>query len=187
MRGIVLTTAALLLVAGLSGCIGNTNSEEDLQAGSADPNPSAPTPGTSTQEIPFQQEGSFPLYTVDANLVGVTLNLNDQGHEVFEVPTNNTIQTANLTMTWEAASPVMEELGLAVAWDCGDGSNCQSELTVGASPLDLSVEDVGEDEKAYVLVFAPRHGTGQANVRVSHAQDFQVEGTFTVLVPPQGG
>lgn len=183
-RALVLVT--VLLAVGTAGCIGDSNPEENVSAAENVPDDRSTANRTVIEEVPLEKEASFPLYTIDVDVVGVTLSLNDQGHEVFEAPIEDTLQAANLTLTWEPVTPVMEELGLALAWGCGD-EQCESKRTTGQSPLGLGVDDIRETEEAFVVVFATRDGTGEANARLSHTQGFQVEGTFATAVPAQQG
>lgn len=181
MREIVL--AFLMFSAGMAGCIGS----EDLEAAENSSEDRPATPETSNQEIEFQEEGSFPLYTVQTHVMGSSIQLNDQGPRTYEVPADGTIQAANLTMSWDALTPVMEDLVLALAWDCEGETGCEAEALGGTSPLELHVGDLDEDNEVYVLALVPHQGNEQASLRLSHAQDFQIDGTFTEAVPAQEG
>ncbi len=171
----------VLLAAPLAGCIGDTG--EQLDAASSDEDASL-----EETTIPFDGEGSFPLGVGVCTVAGeVSVNACSASNVLLERQPAGTVQAVDLEVTWDAGTPLMEELGVTFAWACEDQAGCETEWATGSSPLGLSVEGVEAPGSVYVLVWTPSHGISEAYVDYSTPQDVAVSGTFTSLVPSGAG
>lgn len=170
MRGIPLTLAIVSALA-LAGCV--TGAPEEVDAASAQNALAAATPNAAS--VPFAFDGSFaPGGTV---CPVVTCEGVGPGNErIAELELKGTLTAVDLVLTWDAATPAMEELRLGVSW--GPSDDREYEFVDGASPLALAVSDlaVTADDEPLVWVWVPEK---VPFLYVHTPQDFHVEGTIT--------
>lgn len=172
-------------------------SETASETNTTSPNASSPandTSGPSTQlvKIPFSQDGTLGAnaFVCSSPACPGTGIGNDRW---FPTDPDGTVRGLNLTMTWNATTPAMEQMRLGVSYGgCdGDGLDCQEASFVdGASPLELSVDEVDANGTLAVWFWTPsRTPPSTAGTYVSHPQDVHIQGAFTseVQTPSTGG
>lgn len=170
----------VLLAATLAGCIGDTGEDPDT----LDAADEAADPPLEETTIPYESGGTFALGAGVCTAVGdVSLNACSSGNAlVLDTEPAGTVQAAELELSWEAESPLMEELGLTFAWACGD-DGCETEWATGSSPVEVTVDGIEEPGTVYVVVWTPDVGVSQAYVDYATPQDVTITGAFTSLVP----
>lgn len=184
---------ALILAAGLAGCIGLDDSGEEASPQSA-PSAATPSAGNASEESPqtrsFQADGYFGT----GALVEVGLPTGDRPG-VFAVPDGSDtlaetglsrpLTTFNATVTWSPTSPATEQLHAWIGAIASCGSNCyrlvHGTATVGTSPLELRLDDtdVSEDFEEWAIAVHPadQTPTEQTQLWLAHDQGWQVEAT----------
>lgn len=98
----------------------------------------------------------------------------------FEVEHTGPVEEANLTLTWDAVSPVTEQLRFGIAWDCED--DCSYEYVEGTSPLSLELSRLDIEGDLYAWVWTPDQSTEDDPIVVhtTHDQPFEIEGAVAV-------
>ncbi len=172
----------LLATALLAGCIG-TGDETALEANEA---PSGDAT-EQTREVPYSQSGSLET-ALGVCVAGAGIGTNAcQGNiEIHETDPTGVVEKAELTLTWEPLTPLTQELGITLAWGCDDQGDCKTDWASGTSPVELTVDGVDAPGKVYIAVWNGATGTEEAYVTHTTSQDYQIEGTFTSLVPAGG-
>lgn len=174
VRHYALGLLAVLLTASLTGCIGGAG-DDVLEATGVDT--------TERREIGYSATDRFDLGVGACTVAGeVAINACTGNRVLLETRPEGTVQAADLELSWEAENPLMEELGITLAWACG-GNSCQTEWASGTSPVELTVDGIDEEGKLYMLVWTPSPGTEEAYLDYATPQDVEVAGTFTSLVP----
>lgn len=178
----------------LSGCAddppaaaGDDGAAPDSAAGPADPSQARfideEGEPVATREEPLQVSGRSAT-GVCGGMGGVTGQcVNDLGDGNLQ-PLDRAALAVQGTLTWAAASPATEVMGVLVLVPCGDGcwtSDGESPYVYGASPLAVDFDLSGVDERA-ALWFSSYQGTNAAGAwgGVSTPQDFSFEGTVVV-------
>lgn len=169
----------VLLAAPLAGCIGDSG--QSLDAASSEEE------GTLEETtVPFEEQASFDVGAGVCTMAGeiTVTNACNGARIVLEETPPGTVQEANLELTWTPESPLMEELGMTLAWGCQDRhSDCRIEWTAGTSPLELDVDEIDDEGELILFVWTRDKGTEQAYLDTSAPQDVEISGTFTSLVP----
>lgn len=177
MRPIVLL-ALFAPAAALAGCV------DDAAAPAALADDAAP-PETAVilLEVPVRHEGTTAtgaaVCTPVAPCTGPALT--PVGGTAFEQHRKGVIVAADLTMTWTAASPAAEELGLGIA--IGIDGEWSWEYVRGSSPLRLERTGLDIPRAAEVFVYANGFTCTPTPVApcVSLPQEFVIEGTLGTL------
>lgn len=182
--------AALLITGGIGLAV----------AGDETPDAASPTASTSPAE---GSEAELPeAFAVDwiGNLAnsacvpsgehscrGVTVSDAD---DVRETHIDADVAEVDLTMTWNAHTPVTEELELSLVSGeekrCGDGT-CSSfyhlETVTGTSPLTIQADDldIRDGHTLWIVVDSPQELPDPLYSDLEHEQSFQVEGTIQPL------
>jgi hypothetical protein len=113
------------------------------------------------------------------------------GEDTLDTGVTTDMSGVELEMTWDARTPLTEELELSVAagyQDC-DG-RCTylyhrasvtgtSPLTLDTGELDLGIEDADGENSLWVTVDNPSPSPGPLHYEVEHPQEFHVAGTVT--------
>lgn len=184
-RHVVSIVAALLLMAGLAGCL----AEPETPAAIDD---AGHVVSVAPPPLAFSEEGSLALQALACPPVGC-IGPGVGGQErLWETDVAGDLAAVELTMTWEASSPLMEELALGI-FTCGevcesDADIIASEYAFGTSPLVLSLAGfpVGPGETLYVFASPPGR-TPLVYSAVTTPQAFLIEGAFTLAEPGAAG
>lgn len=163
----------VLLAVPLAGCLG------DGGVGLA---PASVGEEREETTIPFEGQGSFDLGAGVCTRSGeVAVNACSASNILLEATPAGTVQTADLELVWDAENPLMEELGITLAWACND-DGCETEWASGTSPVGLTVDEIDEQGKLFVLVWTPRPGAQGIHLDYKTSQEVEVTGSFTSLV-----
>lgn len=177
VRRFALGLTIVLLAVPLAGCIGDSGGALD-PASSGEEGPREETTIDVDRQTGF---GTGAGVCTPAGQVGV--NACSGSDLLLEATPDGTVEAADLDLVWEAENPLMEELGMTLAWDCNEGDGCRTEWASGTSPVELTVDGIGEEGKLFVLVWTPSPGTEQVYLDYKTSQEVEVTGTFTSLVP----
>lgn len=165
--------AILLLTA---GCIGLGDTDDEIEPTNAN---DAEAPEARAVETAVDESGSFGLGVGTCAPAACYTGVGDvpplYSHSVAP---DGIVENATLTLTWEAQNPLLEDLLLALVWDCGD-EDCEVEIAEGTSPVELAVEDIGEPGELTILVHDPGLSTPAGTVWATTPQDFVLEGSLT--------
>lgn len=194
-----LLVAALVLTA---GCLGGTPQGdeepaapaggEEAEPGEDAPQAASPSPAPAPVNRSVDWEGTLATTVCAPNGPDGCSGYTTGGERFHELDLDGGFEAASLTLTWDARTPLVEELSISVTnvSSCGDG--CRLLLHVataeGPSPLTLDVDDLGLPANATVAltVDVPRQTPSPVYAIVSHPQPFHVRGTVTVQ-PGAGG
>ncbi|HET6405720.1 MAG TPA: hypothetical protein VFH78_13845 [Candidatus Thermoplasmatota archaeon] len=164
------TTLSLLLLAPLvaAGCVDAPAAAELAAA----PDAAAPVAPTAT---PFAQSGMLgPGAYVCPVVTCAGVDLSQRG---WDADFRGTLVGVNLTLTWDAATPLTEDLVLGIGYGPMDGRSY--ELVTGSSPLALELADLSLTAKddVRIFVFMPVL-VPMGAAMVLPPQEFRVEGTL---------
>lgn len=186
---LTMAMALALTAVTLTGCLAGDTAGIDPLA------PTGQTPGEAgdLETVPIDWEGNLGTWgcaPMGPNTCGGTsLGDQDSWHPIEPDGQGRSIE---LTLTWDATSPLTEELDLSVApyTSCGDGcyATSQPHATVtGTSPVELEVHDIGLDgeQLGYVIYVDGTLWLHEDPLlfAASHHQPFHVEGTLTTVAP----
>ncbi len=188
-RASTMAMVVALTIVAMTGCLAGGTSNDDALAPTGQP---ADDVGR-LETVPIDWEGNLGTWAcapMGPNAcAGTTLGDQDSWHPVDPEGDGRSLA---LILTWQALSPLTEELSLTVApyTSCGDGcyGTAQPYATVtGASPVDLELDDIGleGEQLGYVIYVDGPLWVHEDPVLLgaSHHQPFHVEGTLTTLVP----
>lgn len=179
---------ALLLAAAvlLGGCVGTTAENLD-----AEPTASSTADDRRVRDqLPVREEGRYGtrVQACSSDVGGCEPPARLTGERTFVLDPPGNVTSLELTMRWEPASPVMEQLRFGVTWGCNTGEGCDgSALTDGTSPLSVSVDDVDVAGELLVWAWRSPETDDPARVYASHEQPFTVEGELALLVGASTG
>lgn len=192
------STLAVALVLALlaAGCVGvgTTDDEGGVQAQATDDGDGSPG-GLAWEEVAF--EGRLGAEATACSLVACagtftcapeafcgTPVRDPRVDRSFEVDHDGPVERVNLTLTWDAVSPVTEELRFGLSWDCDDG--CDYEYVEGSAPLALEETDLDVEGDLYTWVWTPDQSPEEDPVvlHVTHDQPFAIEGAVGTAAGP---
>lgn len=187
------TAVVLILLSvtvALPGCLGDAGGI-DQTAGPTGQDPGDGSWETRTRAIDWQgNTGTWACAPAGPNTcAGTGLQDRDSWLPIEPEGQGHRIE---LTLTWQALSPVTEELAISVAayTSCGDG--CYSSTgaygeAVGPSPLGLELDDIPLDGQAvgYIVYVDGGRWLHEDPVLLGgdHHQPFHVQGTLTTWAP----
>lgn len=191
MRTLVICT--LLLLAPLSGCLGE---DATVDAASADADPplappvdaaasvdaaKAAAPGTLEERaivVPIDLQGEIALSAAFCPLVACISANPLPSERFFQQDAKDGLVRYDLTLTWEASSPASETLRLGLAK--GEGESRKLDYVEGTSPLVLSGDSFSVDGGKFDIWVWLGSATPGAETYATVGQPFTVSGTITI-------
>jgi hypothetical protein len=199
MRLPIACVTMLVLLAGCSNPVASPNDVADAPGGSASATSTGPAPPAqpTIEVIPVSFDGNLgtmvhgcvfvPATTCDTRVVV------PEGDDLSIARDGANLTALELTVTWTAATPATATLafGAMVMGDC-EGCSSEFDFKEGVSPLTLTGTGLSfplnQTVRVHVYGYNPNGlvtndafpGYGVLSVE----QDYHIEGTVTVLVPP---
>lgn len=170
--------AALLPLSALAGCLDQDVAPAATDLAAADELP--PTPARTN--VTIAEDGATPTgAAVCSPIAGCHGQWQASEASSFQQRLGGVLDAAELTLTWDAASPATETLMLGIA--ISEDGEWRFETEQGASPLTLSRAglDIPADAEVWVYVNAHKCTPTPVAPCVSTSQPFHLEGVLGVL------
>jgi hypothetical protein len=166
---------AMLLAAPLlaAGCVSAPSESEAAVATSATTDP-------ASTDTPFTFDGSYGPIVFACPMITCT-GVDPSSARWADLDFEGNLTALSLTMSWDAATPLMSTLRFGISWD--EGENL--EYVEGTSPLLLELDglNITTADKPYIWTWMVTPSP-LGIVHVATPQDYKVEGTLTTTGAP---